>query len=272
MLRAQRTYVGARGVELSTTDDSGAPITPTSVTVAGSTEDGTVTTLSNVIIDAGGIGKHSAVLTCPRPTIVDLVWSWSVGTDTFTLNDQVVFYSRPILTPDELRGNEPSLQSEPGDALALAIEDAERECEEITGRSFSSRYSRTSAMVRDGIVDLDIYAVSRVGRCTLDGSDHPLTLIPRTTLARCPVPDGSVIVVGVEHGEVEAPLDIRYAIAWRARQAVQRPKGAMSLYTDRVTVGPNGETVRRMLPSHMSTGVAEVDAIYARHSRWPVVT
>ena len=286
MLRTQRSYVGSFEVELSTTDYAGTPVTPTTVTLTGIVDDDTPVTIGPVVVDAGGVGKHRAVITATRPTLIDLTW---VVDGTWNEYDPHIVYGRPVLTPDELREVEPTLRpvSVNGLDLAKAIEEAEKECERITGVAWTRRYTRLrlDVDVNNLVVDTGIHSIARIGRChretvtvttpatTTASAVYATTYTPveaqrieRTSLLRFPC--AGTYVVGVEHGAHEPEVDIRAAIAMRARVFYQRERGGViNSYAETIGTGNDSQSAVRMLPSILATGSPDVDAVYMRHRR-----
>jgi hypothetical protein len=257
----QRVTVGTSIIKVLS-EDSGVLVAASVVTVTAVAHDGTTVTVGPVTVNTP-VGVHSASMTVSRPTLVTLTWT----VDGAVLVDTVDVVSRAYLTPLELRNTDPvglPVAKYDSDRLAAGIGWASEECEQITGRCWVRCYRIVRASLdRFGFVRVGPDVV-RVGALLVDGVvQDPGTLVPRWGSDSVWVPWCGQVEFGVELGAVEPTVQIKDAVAVRARQAVQRP--AVSLYSERVVIG-EGQTIVRSLPGGMKTGVAEVDAVYQRHA------
>lgn len=258
-----RIFVGTSTLSRTFVDESSAPDDPTTVTCTVTADDGTAVTLGALTNPSTGVYRRT--VTVGRPTLLTVTWT----ADTIDYVDLVDVHAAPYVSVAELSATDTTLASKTTPVLAEGIEDAEAECAELTGVAWRRRYSvETLAVQHDGTVRLRPYA-ARVGNVTVDGTALASTgylLRAGGVLdlygAACP---WSIVTVGYEHGQIQPTREIRRAVLIRAGQFVRSPTSAVSMFSERVTFGDSGSTVR-LLPKSNATGVAEVDAIYGRHA------
>lgn len=262
----QRVFVGTSTVTLKTSTEAGVLTAASTVTVAGSAHDGTTVTLGSV--STGSTGIYTASMTVLVPTLVTLTWT----VDGVARADTIDVVSAPYVTVEETKAAHSSLSAATN--VADAIEDAEAECQHLTGRAWRKRYDVVElAPDAFGCVRLPWPHVRRIGKVVVTSSDGVATTLTSTQWLLRPggVLDVSAqstdrVEVGFEHGMVEPDREIRRAVLIRARQLAQADVSKVPLYSERVVMDGGGSTMVRLLPGAMSTGVAEVDAVYRRHA------
>ena len=254
-----RVAVGTSTITLYVDDENGNGVAATAATIAGTTHDGTAVSFSAVTPNSPTNGIHTATITCATPTFVTVVWT--VDTKTYTQYVDVV--GRAYVGVGEMKRYDASLSSRTADQIRAAIEQAEEEAVDMTGRSWVRRYDVWTAPVRNGRVALPWPDVVRIGKVIIDGTVVPpanCQLYPHAIYV--PAIDGQVAEVGVEWGQLQPNERILRAVRVRARLHATDAGEDVPLYSERVTIGEFG-TVTRMLPKLGQTGVAEVDEIYA---------
>jgi len=266
----QTAVVGASTVSIKTENADGTATTPSVVTVTGTAHDGTTVTLSAVTIGSPAAGTHSATLTVLVPTLVTLTWT----VDGAVFTDPVDVIGRMPISVSELKASDSSLSSLAGASARDAIELAHDEARRITGRSWVRRYDTATFVCRDGYLRTSFADIARVGAVTVDDvvwtaqqiTDY-VDVIPQSGVVAVSTAGGATVTIGVEHGAREPSPQIRYALLVRARQWAQAATSKVPLYSERVVMDGQGGSIVRMLPSSVTTGVAEIDAIYGA-ARW----
>lgn len=260
----QRLFVGTSTVSHTFTDGIETPVEPTVVTCTVVAHDGaTVTTGS---ITTPSTGKRARTVSVSAPTMLTVTWV----ADGATFVDEYDVVAAPYVTVTELRDSDSKFLATPAATLVAAITDAEAECDNITGRAWGRKYTVETLTPRDGDVRLSWPDVVRIGKVTASYAGTTLDLTSTAILE----PNGELCVeldddwsieVGYEYGRRSPDREIRRAVLIRAGQFVRSPTSAVAMFSERVTFGDSGSTVR-LLPKANATGVAEVDAIYARHA------
>lgn len=266
----QRVFVGASTVTLRVSLEDGT-LTAATVSVTGAAHDGSTVTLGAVGNPSTGV--YQASLTVAQPTLVTLTWLVNGAAQVDTVEVQ----SAPYVTVDELRSVHASLASLSGVACADAVQDAEAEAMMLTQQAWRRRYDveELPVIMSGGVeaVRLPWPHVRRIGKATRIEPDGTQTVLASSQWELLPhgvlevaAEVGDRVEVGFEHGRIEPHREIRRAVLTRARQLAQADVSKVPLYSERVVMDGQGSTMVRLLPGAMSTGVAEVDAVYRRHA------
>lgn len=262
------------------TDPTGTP------TYAVVDANGTSVASGNATVVGSDTGRVTAVL-AGQSALKHLTITWSATVDGSAVveTDYVEVVGGFYFTAREGRGSDASLADSskyPTAAIEQRRLEVEVECEEICDRSFVPRYRR---LVLDGtgttdivVRDADIRTLRRAATAqTLDATFTDLTagqlaavaLQDARVLRRI---DGDVwtegrqnVVVEYEYGLDRPPEDLTWAAKTRLRTRLNMP---LSSIPDRAVSFQvvDGGSYRLSLPGPWTTGIPEVDAVYARYS------
>lgn len=259
----------------------------TTVTVSIVDANGTSVTSGNATSAGVGTGKYT--FTLPSQSLVNLLtvsWSATIATASVVEADMVEIVGGFFFTLAEGRASDSTL-ADPGKyptarLIAKRLE-TEVECEEICDRSFVPRYRRavldgtgTSELMLVG--DNDIRAIRavkvapQVGEAFVAltaGELAKLVVTPDRVLVRA---DGLIwteeranVVVEYEYGLDSPPEDLRRAAMTRFRSRLNLGYSGVQERALSYTTG-DGTTYRLSTPDAYSTGLPDVDAVYARWS------
>jgi len=217
---------------------------------------------------------------------VDVSWVGDVGGAVVTLTDRVEIVGGFLFGLAEARGSDSSL-SDPLRYTTADLADkrmaVEIECERICGWAFVPRFDRL-VLSGDGTSTIvlprqKVRAVRAISTTVQPGT--PMVVTPLTHIAvepggRVVRYDGGIFPVGtanvvmeIEHGWDYPPEDLKDKAMYRLRSLLNLTRSGVP---DRVSSysTPDGAIYRITLPSRGSTGIPEVDAVYARHEAPPI--
>lgn len=286
---AQRIVRGAAAtLEVYTWDAEGdlAAVSGT-MTVGVVRADGTTVLAAGTATSSPSTGKYTVAVTAADTASLDrLTATWTNGTVTWTTFHEIV--GAVYWSEAELRAWDSSITAGkyPSATVLARRQTTEQECEQITGRAFVPRF-RVVEVDGSGSDELlaglyDVRSIRRVAvypSGDLTGSPTVLTAGQRAQVKA--MPDGRLVWIGgvwtagvgnvVVHAEVgwdAPPPDLVVATMIRARAWLNMPGNGLP---DRAATytSPTGESYELLLPSARRTGIAEVDAVYARWSVAP---
>lgn len=296
LIRVQRTAAATLTrtfyLDETPTDCSGA------VSVAVTRLDGSSVT-SGTASHTGATGSGQYTYTLPGgPTAgtsatwqldtLQVSWTGSIGGATVTLTDIVEVVGGFYFGLAEARASDSAISDPvkyPTAALAAARIQVEQECEEICYRAFVPRFRRVllNGTGRDTIVtpDPDLRALRAASISYTTGGD--LQALSATDIARTvigadglltrqyglPWPYGRGNVLSeYEYGLDMPPEELRVAAMKRLRSVLTAKSSGIP---DRVSsyTTQEGSTYRVTQPGRRSTGIPDVDAVYARYAAPP---
>lgn len=270
----QQLVRGATDTPLETliVGSDGVGIEGLTVTVDVVAADATQLVTGGAATDAGR-GIYQLAATPALVSRLDLLTAtWRVGSTVRSITHHEII-SRPVVTLDEIRAAEPTLEHVADSDLHEARRQATDEIEGICRRRFAPRYTRLVAHGTGGQRLLSRFADLLVVREIVDLATGSTETMPSDVIETAPGvlfragrtwPDGPVIV-GAEHGFVAPPEEIRNAITrrarwWHAAQVSAIPDRTISFTAE------NGATFRLAVPTQAATGDPDVDAICGRYT------
>lgn len=200
------------------------------------------------------------------------LWTDAATASTWTTTVEVA--GAHLVTAAELYRSDPTIEEASIDELATARLVAEVEAEWICAVAFTPRLRVATFDGNDDyLLDMGDHACRALRSVSIDDVDQPLpgrielgedgTLWNRTDSA-WPAGRSNITVVWEAGLDRPAP-DLRDALALRVRLILQRPQSNIPLQA--IEWGNNGDTMKLDRASKYSTGIPDVDAVYARHSR-----
>jgi hypothetical protein len=234
-----------------------------------------------------GLGIYTYTL--PGRSTVDLLdveWVGSVGGATVTLIDRVEIVGGFLFGLAEARASDASL-SDPvrytSAMLASKRIEVEQECERICGWAFVPRFDRiTASGTGTSFLTLPVQRLRTLRALSTRTQPGTTTVVtPFTDIAvepggRIVRYDGGIfpagtsnIVIEIEHGWDQPPEDLKDKAMYRLRSLLNLTRSGVP---DRVSSysTPDGAVYRVTLPSRGTTGIPEVDAVYARREAPPI--
>ena len=290
-MAVQRILQGAAAtLTLTTTDADGTAAEASgTVTVGVTAADGvTVVSAGTATTRTGGSSTYTAALTAAQTSTLELLTAtWTNGTSTWTTLHEIVggflFSVADARAADDAMGTFAANALTDAQILAARVV-IERRVEDICDRAFVPRYAR---LILDGTGTRDIVLgvteprTLRSVRVLASAGSSTYSAFTATELASVALyPDGTArrtdggvwvedranIVVEVEHGLDAPPADLADAALLHLRHHLTRSRAALldrrTTFTDEA-----GGSYQLGTADLYSTGVPEVDAVYAAHSR-----
>lgn len=244
--------------------------------------------------DATSAGEDTGRYTVTIPgqadvTMLTLTWSATLAGDDVTEVDQLEVCGGPLFSLARARAADTSLASTTTYPTARLVEvrlDVELEVEHITDRAWTRRYARVTQS-GSGTPDLllahpdddrSARDVRTIRSATVDGTAledaavAALVVRPDGSLRRT---DGGVwaegsgnVVIEYEYGRDGPSETLVRAMLERLRYLAQRPSSGIPDRAESFT-DASGAQYRLGAPGPYTTGMPEVDAVYARHSARP---
>lgn len=233
----------------------------------------------------GGTGVYTFVLP-PQPavTLLTVTWTGTISGNLTTVTDLVEVTGGTFFTIAYIRNADTQLADPvefPTAALVAARLETEIECEDICGRAFVPRYWRETL---DGTGTSDVLLGKPDVRTIRSAAVSPRAGLPPAAFtadqlaALAVTADGMLrrtdsgfwtegianVVLEAEFGLDSPPQPLREAALVRLRSLANKHR---SMVPDRASsfTSVDGGTYRLTLPKRKSTGIPDVDAVYARY-------
>ncbi|RSD26350.1 hypothetical protein [Amycolatopsis eburnea] len=265
--------------------DEETPVDVSAGSVAVVLKDPAGTTVASGTAAHGGTGEYTFVLPAQAAvTLLTVTWTGTIAGNPTTVTDLVEVAGGTFFTIAYIRAADAQLadvEDFPTPVLVAARLETELECEAICGRAFVPRYWRETL---DGTGTSDVLLGKADVRAIRSAAVAPRTGLPTVALsagqlaALAVTADGMLrrtdsgfwtegnanVVLEGEYGLDAPPQPLREAALVRLRSLANKHR---SMVPDRASsfTSVDGGTYRLTLPKRKSTGIPDVDAVYARY-------
>lgn len=216
---------------------------------------------------------------------LDIAWTGSLGGGTVTLVDRVEIVGGFLFGLAEARGSDASLSSTSTYTTAMLTArriEVEQECERLTGRSFVPRFRRIAlngtGRAEIATPDQDLRTLRAASVAWVTG-ETPIALTGPTLTGIVVTAEGILVrpagipwplgqgnvVVEYEYGWDRPPVSLAGKAMVHLRSLLNATRTGLPDRTLSYTTTDGSATYQLAQPTRGTTGIPEVDAVYARY-------